>query len=59
MRPFKFLVNDRQIEELYMKKRKSHYQGRPTRLMKRIDDLERKSDLAMLDYDRFERFRSK
>jgi hypothetical protein len=38
-----------------MKKRKSHYRGKPTRLMKKIEELERKSDNALRYYDRFEK----
>ena len=59
VRPFKHLFNDRKIEELYKKKRKSHYRGKPTRIMKKIDELERKSHVALSYYDRFERLMSK
>jgi len=58
MRPFKALFMDRKFEELYKKKRKSHYRGKPTRIMRRINDLERKHDLALLRYDDFERYLS-
>jgi hypothetical protein len=37
---------ERQIEELYSKMTKSHYKGIKTRLVKRIEELERKSGLA-------------
>lgn len=56
MRPFKYLFNDRKFEELYKKKRKSHYRGKSTRIMRRIDKLERMHDLALKDYDKFEKY---
>lgn len=59
VRPYKYLFCDRQFEELYKKAKKSHYRGKPTRLMKRIETLERKSDMALLHYVRFERLMAK
>ena len=41
IRPFKFMFYEKELEELYRKKVKSHYRGKPTRLMKRIERLER------------------
>jgi hypothetical protein len=55
VRPYKYLFTDRIMDELYSKKKKSHYRGKPTRIMKRIEKLNQKHDLAFLDYDKFER----
>lgn len=55
IRPFKNLFVDNQLSELYQKAKKSHYRGKPTRLMQRIDKLNRLNDAAMIHYDRFER----
>lgn len=58
VRPYKYLFTDRLLDELYSKKKKSHYRGKPTRIMKRIAELNRKCDFAMLDYAKFERLLS-
>lgn len=55
LRPYKYMFVDSLLDELYRKKKKSHYKGKPTRIMKRIAELERKNDLAMMGYDKFER----
>ena len=47
-RIFKNLFNDKVLESLYQKKRKSHYKGKPTRLMKRIHIREYKNDIIFL-----------
>lgn len=43
VRNYKLFYYERKIEELCMKKEKSHYRGKPTKLMQRIELIELKS----------------
>lgn len=56
IRPYKYFFIDNLMSELHQKAKKKHYKGKPTRIMKRIQNLQNKHNFAMLDYDKFERF---
>ncbi len=50
-RGMKGLYLDRQISELFQKAKKSHYKGKPTHLMKRINKLQQIEAIAYKNYD--------
>jgi len=55
IRPFKYLFTINKISELYKKAKKSHYKGKPTKLMQKIEKLNRLSDKALIYYEQFEK----
>ena len=56
IRPYKYAFCDSLFEELYRKKKKSHYRGKPTRIIKKIEALEKRSNLAFMIYNKYGKF---
>jgi hypothetical protein len=54
-RGMKGLFLDRQISDLYQNAKKSHYKGKPTRLIQRINKLKQKENIAYRDYNSIEK----
>ena len=54
-RPLKYIFIDKKLEELYNKKTKSHYRGKPTKIINRIDKLLNKSNENLKDLLYYER----
>lgn len=52
VRSFKYLLCENQLQDLYKKMVKTHYRGKPTRIMKRIEKLSEKMELAEWNYSR-------
>jgi len=55
VRPYKYLFVENKLEELYLKAKKSHYRGVPTKTWQKINELNRKSDESLYLYSSFEK----